>query len=153
MSAPASSSASTRRSCARAKFGNLGKDAMRGDGGADTFLYTGAAESTGVNYDTISVFDYRVDKIDLPGSVAGVATVTGGTLNTASFDADLAAAVNGALQPSSAVLFKPNAGTLAGKVFAVVDANGDGNYAAGQDFVFEMLTPVVPIQPTTAFFV
>lgn len=36
--------------------------------------------------------------------------------------------------------------------FAVIDANGDGSYQAGQDFVIEIASPLVPIPLTTEFF-
>jgi hypothetical protein len=39
------------------------------------------------------------------------------------------------------VLFDPSSGdlNLAGHVFLVVDANGDGSYTAGQDYVVQMV--------------
>ena len=57
-------------------------------------------------------------------------------------------AVNGALQPGSAVLFTPDSGDFAGRTFAVVDADGDGNYQVGLDYVFEFSNPV---EPPTSF--
>ena len=70
-----------------------------------------------------------------------------------SFDSDLAGAVNSFLEPNSAVLFSPDEGTFSGRMFAVVDSNGDGEYQAGQDFVLEMAAPVVPLDPPVRYFV
>ena len=92
--------------------------------------------------------------IDLPTAVTGWSGgVTGGTLNMASFDADLAAAINATLQPNMAAFYRPNAGSFAGRTFAVVDANGDGNYSAGADYVFEFVMPIQPPEMTSAYFI
>jgi serralysin len=134
--------------------GSGGADTITGGGGADTYFYRFVADSTGPNFDTIVGFDYRVDVIDLPGTVTGWSgQVSQGTLSSGTFDADLAAAVDGALGANSALLFTPDGGEYAGQTFLVVDADGDGSYQAGQDFVFEILSPEVPIGPTPAFFV
>ena len=134
--------------------GGLGRDYLKGNGGADTFAYLAAAEATGLQFDQLVGFDYRVDRIDLPGSVSGwTGHVQQGALRSASFDADLAAALNGALQANSAVLFTASQGDFAGRTFAVVDGNGDGNYQAGQDYVFEFVSPVVPVAQAPEMFV
>ncbi|HEX8376088.1 MAG TPA: M10 family metallopeptidase C-terminal domain-containing protein, partial [Geminicoccaceae bacterium] len=128
--------------------GSFGADTLTGGAGADTFLYRNAAESSGTHHDTIVGFDYSQDKIDLPVSVSGFSatpSVTQGSLSTASFDADLAAAVNGALDPNKALLFTASAGDYAGKTFLVVDGNGDGSYQVDQDYVFLMQAPTQPI--------
>ena len=57
------------------------------------------------------------------------------------------------LGASQAVLFRPDSGDHAGRLFAVIDANGDGLYRAGQDFVIEFVAPALPIAPVTGFFV
>jgi hypothetical protein len=102
----------------------------------------------------ITANSLRVDKIDLPGFVtAFTGLIETGSLSAASFDADIAAAVDGMLEPNSAVIFNPNAGGFAGRNFAIIDANGDGLYQAGTDFVIEVVNPVVPIAPTTEFFI
>jgi hypothetical protein len=129
-------------------FGNLGADTLTGGGGADTFLYNGANESTGSGWDRLVGLTNGVDKIDLPGVITGVATVTGGALNTASFNADLAAAFGaGQMGAGQAVLFTPTSGTLAGSVFLVADANGIAGYQADQDFVFQLPTPPPAVTP------
>jgi hypothetical protein len=129
-------------------FGNTGADTLTGGGGADTFLYNGANESTGSGWDRLVGLTNGVDKIDLPGVITGVATVTGGALNTASFNADLAAAFGaGQMGAGQAVLFTPTSGTLAGSVFLVADANGIAGYQADQDFVFQLPTPPPAVTP------
>jgi Ca2+-binding RTX toxin-like protein len=134
--------------------GGLGGDRMTGGDGADTFVYRSAADSTGLSFDTLIGFDYREDKIDLPGQVNGfTGLIETGALNRGSFDSDLAAAVNGALAPNSAVIFKASQGEFAGRSFAVIDADGDGLYNAGMDFVIEIVNPVVPIAPVDDFFI
>jgi RTX calcium-binding nonapeptide repeat (4 copies) len=117
-------------------MGAEGADTLSGGGGGDLFVYIAAGESSGASYDTLADFDPAADRIDLPGSVAGfAAAITTGTLSTASFDADLGAALGG-LGAGRAVWFAPDAGGLAGTIFLVVDGNGTAGYQAGQDYVF-----------------
>ncbi len=131
--------------------GGNGGDSMTGGAGADIFAYTTAAQSTGPNFDRLIGFDDSADRIDLPGAVAGFAGPASGTLSLASFDANLAAGVNAALGANQAIVFTANAGDLAGRIFGVVDANGDGDYTAGTDYVFEFVTPVTPIDQIGLF--
>jgi len=119
-----------------------GADVMTAGAGADTFVYAGASDSTGVNYDTITGFNYSADTFDIPGG-AGVITgidtkVASGALSTATFDTNLAAAMTGHLGAHHAVLFTPNSGTLSGATFLVVDLNGTAGYQAGADLVIRM---------------
>jgi VCBS repeat-containing protein len=128
-------------------YGGLGSDAMGGGGGADTFLYRSAAESTSTGYDAINGFDWREDRIDAPGGVRGFSQSASGALSTASFDADLAAALAGLLGAGQAALFTASSGDQAGNVFAVIDANGVAGYQAGEDLVIWLVSPVLPIDP------
>ncbi|MDB5720647.1 MAG: tandem-95 repeat protein, partial [Alphaproteobacteria bacterium] len=112
------------------------------------YVYRSAAESTGTGYDTIIGFDYREDRIDVPGGGRSFSQAVNGALSIASFDADLASGLNGVLGAGQAALFTANGGTLSGHVFAVIDANGIAGYQAGQDLVIELVNPVVPIDPT-----
>jgi VCBS repeat-containing protein len=129
-------------------YGGAGKDQLNGGAGGDVFFYRSAAESTSTGYDVITGFDYREDRLDMPGGGARAFGQAGsGNLSTASFDADLAAGLNGILGAGQAALFTASGGTLAGHVFAVVDANGVAGYQAGEDFVIELANPVVPIDP------
>ena len=112
---------------------------MRGGVSATTFVFTGVAESTGAGRDWVDVIKPLKDHFDLDVVVTGVdARVNAGTLSEATFDADLAAAIGaGQLGAGHAVVFKPNAGDLAGHFFLIVDANGVAGYQAGLDYVFE----------------
>ena len=128
-------------------FGGAGDDMVRGGGGADTltggggndrFVYLSASDSTGSACDTLADFDPAHDRIDLPGTVTGFdAAIQSGTLSTGSFSADLGAALSG-LGAGHAVVYAPDAGDLAGKVFLIVDGNGVAGYQAGEDYVFAL---------------
>jgi VCBS repeat-containing protein len=123
-------------------YGEGGADTLRGNGGADTFAYLAVSDSTGASFDTIQDFTAGTDKFKLPAgdTVTGIdATVASGTLTTATFDADLAAAIGaGQLLPHHAVLFTPTTTDYPGHTFLIVDANGTAGYQAGQDFVFDV---------------
>jgi hypothetical protein len=131
-----------------------GADILSGGDGRDTFVYTGAGESSGADFDILADFDPATDRIDLLGSVSGfAAAVTGGTLSQASFGADLGAAMGG-LGASQAVWFAPDAGDLAGQVFLIVDANGIAGYQEGEDYVFAVAgAPLADLSGHTGFFV
>lgn len=122
--------------------GGLGGDRMTGGGGSDTFVYDSAAESTSKNYDTITDFRTANDTVDFTFNVQGVdPRISDGHLSTATFDADMAAAVDAAhLGSHDAVVFTPTTGSLAGLTFVIVDANGVAGYQAGEDFVIQFVT-------------
>jgi Ca2+-binding RTX toxin-like protein len=135
--------------------GGRGSDLLDGGAGADTFRYRLAAESSSTHFDTIDHFDVTQDVIDLPVGVAGwssTASVTQGSLSDATFDSDLAAAVNGALDPSKALLFTADSGTYSGQTFLIVDADGDGSYQADVDYVIHLTNPIQPIPTTDTHF-
>ena len=141
--------------------GGLGGDTMDGGAGADTFVYAAAngaevyaavLESTGLSYDTIIGFNFAEDKIDLPGTVSGLASVTTGALSDASFDADLASAVDASLAANGAVLFDVTSGGHSGQTFLVVDADGNGSYQAEQDFVIQLQTLVGTVPDSSDLF-
>ncbi|MEA3061168.1 MAG: large repetitive protein, partial [Sphingomonadales bacterium] len=121
-------------------YGLGGGDTLTGGGGADRFAYTGVSESTGAHYDTITDFHFGQDVIDLPVTVTGLdAAVSHGSLSTATFDADLSAALGAsALGAGHAVLFTADQGELSGQTFLVVDANGQAGYQAGEDYVIHL---------------
>jgi hypothetical protein len=122
--------------------GGIGADVLVSGPGADTFIYSSAAESTGLNFDQLVGFDFAVDRIDVPGSgPSQIGLASGFALHRASFDADLAAAVNSTLEPHLAMLVIAGDGEFQGRRFLVVDGNGDGIYTAGDDFVFELVNP------------
>lgn len=133
--------------------GGLGRDYLRGNRGADTFVCRAAEEATGTGFDQLYGFDWREDRIDLATAVSGWNGSASGALSGASFDSDLAAAVDGALQANGALLFTASAGNYAGRAFLVVDGNGDGAYSAGQDYVIELLRPAAALPGTAEFFI
>jgi len=123
-------------------WSGLGADNLTVGGSADTVVYGSAAQSTSTNYDTITNFNFAVDRFDIPGG-AGVITgidakVTSGSLSTASFDADLTTAMSGHLGVHHATLFTPTSGTLSGQTFLIVDFNGTAGYQANADLVIRM---------------
>jgi hypothetical protein len=61
--------------------------------------------------------------------------------------------VDGALEAFSGLIYRPDSGSFAGRSFAIIDADGDGLYQAGQDFVIELADLVVPIPTNTDFFI
>jgi hypothetical protein len=118
-----------------------GVDKFIAGGGSDTFVYTSASQSTGPAYDTITGANWALDKFDLNGAAVTKIdpAVTVGSLSTATFNTDLAAAIGVAQLPAdSAVLFAPSAGTLAGHTFLVADTKGVAGYHAGTDLVFDV---------------
>ena len=127
----------------------VGADALEGGAGADTYWYRSAAESTSLGHDSITGFDSSEDRIDAPGGARTLSQSGSGSLSTASFDADLAAGLDGVLGAGQAALFAASAGSLAGRLFAVIDVNGSDGYQAGEDLVIELVAPVLPIDPVT----
>jgi Ca2+-binding RTX toxin-like protein len=122
-------------------YGGLGHDVLNGGGGLDVYQYKALAESTGSTYDTIIGFRPGQNAIDLPGhSISQFdSQLLSGTLSTASFDSDLGAAIGSAiLGAGKTVLFRPDAGDLAGALFLVADFNGVAGYQASQDYVFRL---------------
>ncbi|HZG07708.1 MAG TPA: calcium-binding protein [Allosphingosinicella sp.] len=133
--------------------GGLGADLLDGGAGHDWFQYTDAAESTSTQFDTIRRFEASGDRVDLPFTVTGWSGDVTGSLSFQSFDADVAAAVDQALLGYSAVLFRPDAGTYAGRTFVVIDGNGDGVYTAGLDYLIEFANQFAPIAPGAPIFI
>jgi Ca2+-binding RTX toxin-like protein len=118
--------------------GGAGSDFIKSGAGTDTFAYSEASDSTSVNYDTISGLDFAVDKFEIPTKVKAIdAAIASGHLSAASFDSDLTAAVSH-LGAYHALLFTPDAGSLAGQTFLVVDLNGHAGYQAGDDLVIHL---------------
>ncbi|MBV9993030.1 MAG: VCBS domain-containing protein [Alphaproteobacteria bacterium] len=121
--------------------GGMGADTLSGGVGHDTFIYNAVAESTSTGYDTVKGFDASNDTFQITGvTINSVdSMITSGRLSGATFDANLAAAVDGAhLGAHDAVVFTPDTGTLHGHMFLVIDVNGVAGYQAGQDIVIEL---------------
>ena len=126
-------------------LGGTGRDTLDpgSDAVQDIIRYSAINESSGTTRDLIVGLDLNnEDRIDLTVVVTSIATATG-ALNAATFNADIAAAVNGPLLANGAVLFDPSSGDLnqAGHDYYIIDANGDGNYSSGLDYVIELLNP------------
>jgi Ca2+-binding RTX toxin-like protein len=132
--------------------GGLGADRITGGAGADRFDVTVVAQSTGVSFDTLVGFNAVEDRINIAGTVSGWGASQSGALSQAGFDAALANLVNATLNPNGAVKVTATGGDLAGKTFVVVDANSDGSYTAGADYVFAFEAPVHTNLETFAFF-
>jgi Ca2+-binding RTX toxin-like protein len=117
---------------------NPGSDAVR-----DTLLFGAVVESTGSLRDIVTGMDLsqedRFDFTVMPTIID--AQVNAGALSLATINADIAAAVNAGLSANGAILFDPSSGDLdiAGHVFLVVDANGDGNYTPNADYLVQLV--------------
>jgi Ca2+-binding RTX toxin-like protein len=126
-------------------IGESSADVLDGGAGSDIFEYDFVLDSTSVNFDTIIGFNANEDLFVLfPFIPSGVNTpVTLGTLSAATFDTDLATAIAAdQLYPDQAVLFTPNSGDYAGKMFLIVDWNGTAGYQASQDLVIYLQAPL-----------
>jgi hypothetical protein len=134
-------------------FGGNGGDTLRGGVGSDTFFYDDAAQSSSTGYDNLVDFFIGTDRIQMAGTHDSYAAVAGGTLSTASFDADISAVLRAQLTGGKAVFYTPNAGTLSGSTFLVVDANGVDGYQAGQDYVFLMPGPAPAVPGAVDFII
>jgi Ca2+-binding RTX toxin-like protein len=120
--------------------GRLGGDTLEGEAGHDTIFIYSPDNSTGRKFDTLIVFNADEDRIVTRGSVTAIdASVNGGALSRASFNADLGAAIgSGELGALHAVLFRPDHGGLKDHTFLIVDDNGIAGYQANADFVFDV---------------
>jgi len=98
---------------------------------------------SGATRDIIRSFDFDLDEVDFEPVTTIDAAVNAGTVNNASFDADLAVAVGaGQLSSGGAVLFTANGGDQNGFTFLVVDGNATAGYQAGGDLVIRLINPV-----------
>ncbi len=123
-------------------IGGAGADRTIGGAGDDTFVFESAADSSGVNFDTVVGANFNNhDVFDVPVAVTSFATFTGGSLDAASFDADLSAAMSGVLTAGRAILYTATSGSYAGQRFVVVDQDGIAGYTAGADLVFLLESP------------
>jgi len=69
-------------------------------------------------------------------------SVSSDSLSSASFDADLVAAIGSSQMASHhAFLFSSDTGGLAGQLFLVVDANGTAGYQAGRTSSLILVAP------------
>jgi Ca2+-binding RTX toxin-like protein len=122
--------------------GGRGADRLTGNGGGDRFDVTAVDQSTGPAFDTFVGFDAGEDRINIAGTIASFTVGQDGALSTIGFDAALAALVDDALGVGGATRVDATGGEFANRTFVVVDANGDGVYSAGSDYVFAFEAPV-----------
>lgn len=122
-------------------IGGGGADNLNGGKGSDRFVFAAAGESTGPAFDRVIKADFGADVWDMSAAITAVdAEIDTGTLRQATFDADLAAAVNASrLGAQHVVIFEPSAGGFAGKIFLIADLNGVAGYQAGEDLVIQLL--------------
>ncbi|HEY2071222.1 MAG TPA: calcium-binding protein [Rhizomicrobium sp.] len=142
--------------------GGPGADLLNGGGGHDIFVYTGQSDSlgsangqgAGSGFDTITGFDFSLDKFDLWFTVTAVdAEVTSGILRKPLFDTDLTSALGPTvLGAHSAILFTPSSGDFVGHLFLIVEENGVAGYQAG-DFVVDITGAGHLTHLTTASFI
>jgi Ca2+-binding RTX toxin-like protein len=120
--------------------GGKGGDHLTGGAKADTFVYSGALQSTSTTYDTITGFKFGTDKFDVAGSITKIDAKVTTKVTAAHFDTDLTGAVAGHLGAHHAMLVTANAssGGLSGDVFLVVDLNGKAGYQTGHDLVVHL---------------
>jgi Ca2+-binding RTX toxin-like protein len=117
---------------------NPGSDSVR-----DIIRFSAVADSTGSMRDIVTGMDLTAeDRFDFTVVPTALVFVGGGALSLATINADMAAAVDAALAVNGAVLFDPNAGDMnvAGHLFIVVDANGDGLYRPNQDYLVQLVS-------------
>ena len=133
--------------------GGEGADRMNGGSGADQFDVLQASQSTGPNFDTLVAFDPGADRINVSGTFAGWATAQVGSFSGSNFDGQLAALVDDALGEGQAIRVEMMGGNHAGLTLVVFDANGDGAYTAGLDYVFAFEMPLQANFESFSFFV
>jgi Ca2+-binding RTX toxin-like protein len=122
---------------------STGADVLAGGALSDTFVFDAVNYSTGTTYDAITNLNFSSDILELnAGSYVPTAidaAITTGALSTATFNSDLATAVNSStLAADHAVLFTATSGTLSGHTFLVVDHNGVAGYQASADYVIDV---------------
>ena len=117
-----------------------GPDLLYGGQGHDTFDLGAPPATTGPNHDTIFDFDADEDAFGVNVLIHRIDhTVRTGSLNEATFDADLANAIGrDEMHRHHAVLFHPHGGDLAGHVFLIIDDKGGAGYQAGKDYVVDI---------------
>ena len=64
--------------------------------------------------------------------------IANGSVGTANFDADVAAAVDSLLNASHGCRLQADGGTLSGHNFLIIDGNDNGSYDAGLDYVIDV---------------
>jgi Ca2+-binding RTX toxin-like protein len=126
-----------------------GDDVLRGGEAADTFNFIGSGADTviigstgassGPEYDTLTLWNFDADKLDLFMTVAAIASPVSGTINSGSFNSDMGSAINDNLPANNAILVTANGGNLNGSVFLVIEGGGSGGgYNSSTDVVLNV---------------
>ena len=136
-------------------YGGAGGDALVGEAGADRLVFKAVSDSTGPGFDTVYGFDYTQDTVDLPDEVTGFSGLfSDSPLSRGTFNADLEAALGAdRLAAGHGALVQAAGGNLEGKLFLVIDANGEAGYQANEDFVFNIVNTTLPSDVTLDFFI
>lgn len=132
--------------------GGAGSDNLGGDAGADIFIFQAPSASTGLTHDMIVNANFDEDRLDFDVRPASLVVVNGGRLTSGNFDADIAAIVNSIFTPGGpgqAVLIDPDDGGLNQPEhrYLVIDADKDGAYTAGEDYVVELFQATGLLSP------
>jgi Ca2+-binding RTX toxin-like protein len=114
------------------------RDALDGGAGADIFVYDSAAESTGDGCDVLIDVDIDKDRFMAPVTVTGVAGEFFGSVDFASFDADLAAIEASPATANEAWIVHINGGDMWGQDCLIVDLDGSGAYEVNQDLLLRI---------------
>jgi Ca2+-binding RTX toxin-like protein len=114
--------------------GGAGQDIITPGAGADTIVFDSGADSTSLAFDRIGGFNADADRIDVSIAISNVVSDSG-TVNEATFDADLASQANDWV---GAKIFNVDGGDYIGKVFLLIDLNGSVSYEAGTDLVIDI---------------
>ena len=121
-----------------------GADQLTGGGGKDYYFYDTVSDSTSTRYDTIHGFNANQDTLVFfngrPMRSTRRSTTAHCRLRASTATSPRRSAAS-RLHANDAVLFKPDAGTLSGHTFLIVDANGQAGYQAGEDFIIASPTP------------
>ena len=126
-------------------IGGSGGDNFNGGGGADTFTlgsgsdtvtYSQASESASTNFDTVIGFDANNDSFNTPVSVTAVGSGSG-SISAATFDTDMGNAISDSLSGHASVV-TATGGDYAGLMFLVIDADNNGDYDDGTDYVIDV---------------
>jgi hypothetical protein len=125
-------------------IGGFGRDVIRGGADADIFVYAETRESSGRQFDTIVAANFAAtDCFDVAAAITGISDpIETGALSKGTFKSNLDAAADADhLSANHAVLFTPDAGDMAGRLFLIVDQNGVAGFQSGADLVMELTRP------------
>jgi hypothetical protein len=119
-------------------IGGGGADEIHCSTGIDAVTVHAVAHSASTTHDVVIGFNAAAeDKIDIDTAVTSV-VARSGTVNNATFDSNMGAAIGDTLHAGVAVIFSVTGGDLIGRSFLVVDGDGAIGYNAGLDYVIDV---------------